>query len=86
MQDLPAVSGARTMKEYPQDYKLTLTKEEALGLLDIIVLSPGDLSPEQRAAFVKLSELCRQFLREEEAAEVEAALPHGRLSPAACPA
>jgi hypothetical protein len=72
------------MEEYPQEYRLTLTKEEALGLLDIMVLSPGDLSPEQRAAFVKLSELCRQFLRAEEAEE--AALPHGRLSPAACTA
>jgi len=73
------------MEEYPQEYRLTLTKEEALGLLDIIVMSPGDLSPEQRAAFVKLSELCRQLLREEEEA-AEAALPHGRLSPAVCTA
>jgi hypothetical protein len=74
------------MEEYLQEYRLKLTKEEALGLLDLIVLSPGDLSPEQRAAFVKLSELCRQFLREEEGAKAEAALPHGRLAPAACPA
>ena len=44
---------------------LRLTEEEALSLLDIVLVTPEDLSPAQRSAFLKLSEHCRQFLREE---------------------
>ena len=43
---------------------LCLTEEEAMGLLDIVMLSPGELTSEQRAAIMKLSEFCRQFLRD----------------------
>ncbi len=44
---------------------LCLTEEEAIGLLDIMLVTPGDLTPEQRSAFMKLSEHCRQLLRED---------------------
>jgi hypothetical protein len=44
---------------------LCLTEEEALSLLDIVLMSPTDLTPIQRSAVMKLSEHCRQFLREE---------------------
>jgi len=41
-----------------------LTEAEALGLLDMIMLTPTDLTPEQRAAMLKLSDFCREFLRD----------------------
>ncbi len=44
---------------------LCLTEEEAMSLLDIVIVSPTDLTPVQRSAFLKLAEHCRQFLREE---------------------
>ncbi len=44
---------------------LCLTEEEAMSLLDIVLVSPSDLTPAQRSAFLKLSEHCRQFLRED---------------------
>ena len=44
---------------------LCLTEEEALSLLDIVLMTPTDLTSEQRSAVLKLSEHCRQFLREE---------------------
>ncbi|MCW3052614.1 MAG: hypothetical protein JWN14_1784 [Chthonomonadales bacterium] len=44
---------------------LCLTEEEAMSLLDLVLVSPADLTPIQRAAFLKLAEHCRQFLREE---------------------
>lgn len=36
-----------------------------MGLLDIVMMCPLELSAEQRAAMVKVSDFCRQFLREE---------------------
>lgn len=51
------------MKEREQEKSLFLTEEEAMGLLDVALLCPGELTPEQRAAVMKLSEFCRQFLR-----------------------
>ena len=44
---------------------LCLTEEEAMSLLDLVLVSPADLTPSQRAAFLKLAEHCRQFLRDE---------------------
>lgn len=44
---------------------LCLTEDEAMGLLDIMLVSETDLTPAQRSALLKLSEHCRQFLREE---------------------
>jgi hypothetical protein len=35
-----------------------------MGLLDIVMLSPTDLSPDQRAAAEKLSNYCREMFRE----------------------
>ncbi len=46
------------------DPSLKFTPEEALGLLDIVMTSSGELSADQRAAVLKLSEFCRQCLRE----------------------
>lgn len=57
---------SKTVREREQERNLWLTEEEAMGLLDIALLCPGDLSPEQRTAVLKLSEFCRQFLREPE--------------------
>jgi len=44
---------------------LCLTEEEAMSLLDIVLVCPTDLTPAQRSAFLKLSEHSRQFLRDE---------------------
>jgi hypothetical protein len=44
---------------------LCLTEEEAMSLLDIVLVTPLDLTPVQRSAFLKLSEHCREYLREE---------------------
>jgi len=43
---------------------ICLTEEEAIGLLELVMLCPAELDPEQRKAMLKLSEFCRQFLRE----------------------
>ena len=53
---------------------LRLTKEEALGLLELAMSCPLDLSADQRAAIVKLGEFCRECLRADiaEAATLEA--------------
>ncbi len=53
------------MKERISDRGLCLTQEEALGLLEIVMLSPGELTLEQRSAIVKLSEFCRECLRDD---------------------
>ena len=42
---------------------IRLSKEEALGLLELAMACPLDLSADQRAAVVKLGELCRECLR-----------------------
>lgn len=54
------------MREQKLENGLMLTKEEALGLLDLVLLSPGDLTPEQRTAAMKLSDYCRCSLRDSE--------------------
>lgn len=56
------------MEEGKQEHCLWLTEDEAMGLLDIAVMSLSELSPEQRAAIGKLSEFCRQCLRDEKEA------------------
>ena len=43
---------------------ICLTEEEAMGLLDIVLMCPGDLTADQRAAMLKLSDFCRQFIRD----------------------
>jgi len=52
---------------------LSLTEEEALGLLDLLILSPADLSQHQRAAAEKLSEYCRHLIRTTESSVVYSA-------------
>jgi len=52
------------MQEERRERSLELTIEEAMGLLDVLLLSPGELTAEQRAATLKLSEFCRKWLRE----------------------
>ncbi len=46
------------------DHGLDLTQEEAMGLLDIVLMCPLELTMEQRAALDKLSEFCRVYIRE----------------------
>ncbi|HZT41782.1 MAG TPA: hypothetical protein VFA07_06315 [Chthonomonadaceae bacterium] len=50
-----------------QPYELGLTIEEALGLLDIMLVSPLELTSHQNMALQKLSEFCRQRLGATEA-------------------
>ena len=52
------------MQDTTMEKSLFLSAEEALGLLDTVMLSPRDLSPDQHAAVIKLSAFCREFLRE----------------------
>jgi hypothetical protein len=54
-----------TLQDRTTGQSLCLTEEEAMGLLDIVMMCPLELSAEQRAAMVKVSDFCRQFLREE---------------------
>ncbi len=49
---------------------LCLTAEEAVGLLDILIVSPVEMTQEQRSAFLKLSEHCRQLLRDNDEASI----------------
>ena len=67
--------GNRIVKERKSERPLWLSEEEAMGLLDIALVAPSELTPEQRAAVSKLSEFCRLFLRNPE----EAAPPHPAL-------
>lgn len=46
-----------------EEHSLLLTEEEALGLLNIAMLSPMELTREQHIAVLKLSEFCRERLR-----------------------
>lgn len=48
-----------------EERPLNLTEEEALNLLELAMSCPVDYNFEQRAALVKLSEFCRQFMRSE---------------------
>ena len=41
-----------------------LTEAEAMGLLELLMTFPGELDPDQRAGFIKLSDYCRQLLRD----------------------
>ena len=54
------------MKDRKSERPLWLSEEEALGLLDIVLVAPADLTAEQRTSIAKLSDFCRQFLRNEE--------------------
>jgi hypothetical protein len=51
------------MQSHLEERAIRLTEEEAMGLLELAMACPMELSPEQRAAVVKLGEFCRQFMR-----------------------
>jgi len=44
------------------EHNLTLTEEEAVGLLHIVMMAPMELSAEQLAATEKLSHCCRDLI------------------------
>jgi hypothetical protein len=56
--------GEGPLQDRTNERGICLTEEEAIGLLDIIVVCSADLTAEQRAAMLKLSDFCRQFLRD----------------------
>lgn len=58
------------MDAFP-DRSLFLNEDEALGLLDIVMLCSADLTGAQQAAAVKLSDFCREYLRERRNAVAE---------------
>ena len=58
--------------------EIGLTVEEALGLLDIMLVSPIELTSHQNKAMLKLSEFCRRRLCAEES------LQTASLTGAAC--
>lgn len=43
-------------------YNLTLTEDEAVGLLNIIMMTPVELSDDQMAAAEKIGLCCRQLM------------------------
>jgi hypothetical protein len=51
------------LQKRAEERSLCLSEEEAMGLLDVVMLSSNELTAEQRAAMLKLSDFCRQFLR-----------------------
>jgi hypothetical protein len=53
------------VKERTLDRSLCLSQEEAFGLLEIAMMSPEELTAEQHNAIVKLTEFCRECLRDE---------------------
>ena len=58
--------GGEIVKDRTHAQGLWLTKDEALGLLDIVLMSPVELTSERRDAVLKLSEFCREYLRDDE--------------------
>ncbi len=55
------------MKNRLEERAIHFTEEEAMGLLELSMTCPMELTHEQRAALVKLSDFCRQFMRSETA-------------------
>ncbi len=45
------------------EISLSFNEAEALGLLDLVLMCPGELSVDQHRAALKLSDVCRQLLR-----------------------
>ena len=65
--------GGEIVKDRTHAQGLWLTKDEALGLLDIVLMSPVELTSERRDAVLKLSEFCREYLRDDEEKPVTSA-------------
>jgi len=53
------------VKDRPREREFTLSEAEALALLEILMVCPAELNADQRTATLKLSEFCREFLRDE---------------------
>ena len=69
------------MKDRVNERSLWLSEDDAMGLLDVVMLCPDELTPAQKVAAIKLSEFCRQFLHEAD----EATLVHSnRPNPEKC--
>lgn len=65
------MKGDLIVKGQNQERCLWLSKDEAMGLLNLVLNSPEDMSKEQHLVMEKLGEMCRQFIhdeREQEAA------------------
>ena len=58
------------------EHSMCLTEEEAIGLLELVMMCPIELDAHQRAGMLKLSEFCRRFLRE----GADRTLPFNRVS------
>jgi hypothetical protein len=71
------------VRERDREHSLYLTEDEAMGLLEIVMVSPCDLTPEQHAAVLKLGNFCRRFLHDgdEEVYTVAAPVAHPIHSP-----
>ncbi len=52
------------MESSKSGYDICFSTEEALSLLELIVTSAGEMTPEQRSVVMKLSEYCRMALRD----------------------
>jgi len=69
------------MKDRVNERSLWLSEDDAMGLLDVVMLCPDELTPAQKAAAIKLSEFCRQFLHDAD----ESTLVHSnRPNPEKC--
>lgn len=51
------------MNTQPKETSLQLTENEAMGLLDILLLTSTDMTEEQQSALAKISDACREFIR-----------------------
>ena len=51
---------------------LPLSEEEAMGLLEIVMLCPVELSTEQQGTAIKLSRFCKSFFHEASSLRLEA--------------
>lgn len=52
------------MQHYGHESRLWLSVAEALGILDLVLTAPRELTEEQERAVEKLSDYCRRCLRD----------------------
>jgi hypothetical protein len=52
------------LKDRSSEHNICFSEDEAMGLIDIVLMYPGELSSDQRAAMLKLSDFCREFIRD----------------------
>ena len=63
-----------------QERPLYLTKEEALALLDVCLLSSVEDDPIKERAVIRLSSVCREFIREDADSHQNACRPERSCS------